>query len=139
MKGIKTVLLVEDDTVDQQAVRRCFKELRVNNPLVITGNGEEGLRYLKDDFKERPYFILLDLKMPKMDGIEFLKVVKADQHLKRIPVVVFTTSNEEKDIVESFNLGVAGYMVKPPAHDNFVNVVRTIDLYWSLSELPPPD
>ena len=137
MRGIKPVLLAEDDKIDQEAVKRSFKQLRINNPLVIVSNGEEALGYLRDGKKEKPCVILLDVKMPRMGGIEFLKVIKADENFKRIPVVAFTTSDEEKDRLGSFNLGIAGYMLKSADYAKFVGVVRTIDLYWSLSELPP--
>ena len=137
MNGIRPVLLAEDDEVDQQAMKRCFKELHIKNALVVTSNGEEALAYLRDGKREKPCLILLDLKMPQMDGIEFLREVKGDEKLKAIPVVVLTTSELERDRTESFKLSVAGYMIKPPEHLKLVNVVRTIDLYWGLSQFPP--
>lgn len=136
MKGKKPILLVEDDKVDAMTVRRAFKDLKVTNPLVHSINGEEALDYLSDDSNDKPCVILLDLNMPKMNGTEFLKVVKADESLKRIPVVMLTTSQEERDIVESFELSVAGYIVKPVDYQKFVEAIRTIELYWTLSELP---
>jgi len=136
MKSRKPILLVEDDRVDAMTVRRAFKDLKVTNPLVHSVNGEEALDYLRDDSNDRPCVILLDLNMPKMNGTEFLKVVKADSSLKRIPVVMLTTSQEERDIVESFELSVAGYIVKPVDYQKFVEAIRTIELYWTLSELP---
>ena len=110
--------------------------MNVTNPLAHRLNGEEAIAYLQDDSNERPCVILLDLNMPKMNGTEFLKVVKADPMLRRIPVVVLTTSNEERDIVESFKLSVAGYIIKPVDYRKFVEAIQTIDLYWTLSELP---
>jgi CheY-like chemotaxis protein len=136
MRNSKPVLLVEDDSVDAMTVRRAFKDLKVLNPLAHSVNGEEALAYLRDCSNEKPCVILLDLNMPKMNGIEFLKVAKADTDLRKIPVVVLTTSKEEYDIVRSFELSVAGYIVKPVDYKNFVEAVRTIDLYWMLSELP---
>ena len=136
MRNSKSILLVEDDNVDAMTVKRAFKDLKVLNPLVITTNGEEALQYLRNESNETPCVVLLDLNMPKMNGIEFLKVVKADETLRKIPVVVLTTSKEESDIVESFNLGVAGYIVKPVDYKRFVEAIRAIDLYWTLSELP---
>jgi CheY-like chemotaxis protein len=136
MRNSKPVLLVEDDSVDAMTVRRAFKDLKVLNPLAHSVNGEEALAYLRDCSNEKPCVILLDLNMPKMNGIEFLKVAKADTDLRKIPVVVLTTSKEEYDIVRSFELSVAGYIVKPVDYRNFVEAVRTIDLYWMLSELP---
>jgi CheY-like chemotaxis protein len=136
MRNSKPILLVEDDSVDAMTVQRAFKDLKVTNPLAHSINGEEALAYLKDESNKKPCVILLDLNMPKMNGTEFLKVVKADDALKKIPVVVLTTSQEERDIVESFNLCVAGYIVKPVDYKKFVEAIRTIDLYWTLSELP---
>lgn len=132
----KPILLVEDDRVDVMTVVRALKELRVTNPVINRENGEEALRYLQDTASERPCIILLDLNMPVMNGIEFLQVAKHDDQLKRIPVVVLTTSEEQRDKVNSFNLGVAGYMLKPVDYRQFVEVIRTIDTYWTISEIP---
>lgn len=132
----KPILLVEDDQIDAMTVRRALKELHVLNPLVHVENGEEALHYLRDPAKERPCIILLDLNMPIMSGIEFLQHAKHDGKLRRLPAVVLTTSEEQKDKVESFNLGVAGYMRKPVDYQQFVNVMRSIDTYWTISELP---
>ena len=132
----KPILLVEDDQVDAMTVRRAFKELHVTNLLVHVENGEEALDHLRDSASERPCIILLDLNMPKMGGIEFLQVVKHDESLKAIPAVVLTTSDEQQDKVESFNLGVAGYMAKPVDYQHFVEVMRSINTYWTLSEMP---
>jgi len=136
MRNSKPVLLVEDDSVDAMTVKRAFKELKVLNPLVLTTNGEEALQYLRNKSNGKPCVTLLDLNMPKMNGIEFLKIVKADDVLRKIPVVVLTTSKEESDIVESFKLSVAGYIVKPVDYKKFVEAIRAIELYWTLSELP---
>ena len=135
MKENKPILLAEDDMVDAMTVKRAFEEIHITNPLIIVENGEEALEYLKDKNNTKPAIILLDLNMPKMNGIEFLKIAKKDDELKRIPVVVFTTSKEEQDRIESFNLGVSGYMIKPVDHEQFLEVIKTIHLYWSLSEL----
>jgi CheY-like chemotaxis protein len=136
MKNSKPILLVEDDNVDAMTVQRAFKDLKVTNPLAHAINGEEALDYLRNESNAKPCVILLDLNMPKMNGTEFLKIAKADKTLKKIPVVVLTTSQEEQDIIESFNLCVAGYIVKPVDYKKFVEAIRTIDLYWTLSELP---
>jgi len=117
-------------------VKRALKELKITNELVVAANGEQGLAYLQNPEHEEPCIILLDLNMPKMNGIEFLKEVKADEALKSIPVVVLTTSKEEQDRVESFALSVAGYMIKPVDYKKFVKLIQTIDLYWTISELP---
>ena len=136
MRDLRPVLLVEDDTIDVMTVRRAFKDLRVANPLAHAVNGEEALAFLRNEANDQPCLILLDLNMPKMNGIEFLAVVKADPVLKRIPVVVLTTSGEERDVADSFRQSVAGYIIKPVDYRNFVNAVRMIDLYWTLSEAP---
>lgn len=130
------ILLVEDDQVDVMTVKRALKEIHVTNPVVNVENGEEALKYLRDPKSVKPCIILLDLNMPIMNGIEFMQVAKRDAQLKRIPVVVLTTSEEQQDKVSSFDLGVAGYMAKPVDYRQFVEVMRTIDAYWTISELP---
>ncbi|MEW6715088.1 MAG: response regulator [Nitrospirota bacterium] len=135
----KPILLVDDDRVDVMTTKRALKDINVTNPVYTAGNGEEAIELLRDGKTEKPGVILLDLNMPRMNGIEFLRVVKNDDSLKRIPVVVLTTSKEEEDKVESFSLGVAGYMIKPVDYIKFVEVIRTINLYWTLSELTELD
>ncbi|SEK71668.1 response regulator [Nitrosovibrio tenuis] len=132
----KPILLVEDDQVDTMTVKRALKEIHVTNPLVHFENGEEAVHYLRTPERDKPCIILLDLNMPIMNGIEFLQVVKHDDQLRRIPVVVLTTSEEQQDKVNSFNLGVAGYMAKPVDYRQFVEVMRSIDAYWTISEMP---
>jgi CheY-like chemotaxis protein len=136
MRNKRPILLVEDDQVDAMTVKRALKEIKVANPVKVAGNGEEALDFLKNEENDQPNIILLDLNMPKMNGIEFLKVVKSDEDMRKIPVVVLTTSREDQDRVESFSLSVAGYMVKPVDYLKFVEVIKAIDLYWTLSELP---
>lgn len=136
MKTKKPILLVEDDTVDQLTVKRALKDSKVTNELFIVNNGEDGLAFLRTEDNQEPGIILLDLNMPRMNGLEFLKVVKKDDSLNQIPVVVLTTSNEESDKLESFKLGIAGYMTKPVDYMQFVEVVKTINGYWTLSEFP---
>ena len=136
MRSSKPILLVEDDLVDAMTVKRALKELNITNQLDIVNNGEEALTFLRNPENEKPGIILLDLNMPKMNGIEFLQIVKKDDGLKKIPVVVLTTSKEDQDKVDSFNFGVSGYMIKPVDYRKFVEVVKAIDLYWTLSELP---
>ena len=136
MRSSKPILLVEDDQVDAMTVKRALKELNITNRLDVTCNGEEALEFLNNSDNERPGIILLDLNMPKMNGIEFLQIAKKNTSLKRIPVVVLTTSKEDQDKVDSFNFGVAGYMIKPVDYRKFVDVVKTIDMYWTLSEMP---
>ncbi len=136
MQQWKPILLVEDDSVDAMTVRRAFEQLEVPKSLVHVANGEEALEYLTNENNEFPCVILLDLNMPKMNGIEFLKIAKADDMLRRIPIVVLTTSKEERDIVDSFNLSVAGYIIKPVDYENFLDKIGTIYQYWSLSKIP---
>ncbi len=132
----KSILLVEDDQVDTMTVQRALKELHVTNPLQHVENGEEALSFLRNPENPQPCLILLDLNMPIMGGIEFLQIAKKDAALKCIPVVVLTTSGEQEDKVESFQLGVAGYMRKPVEYPNFVEMIRAIDAYWTISESP---
>jgi CheY-like chemotaxis protein len=137
MRSSQPILLVEDDDVDVMTVKRALKDLKINNPLVHTANGEEALEYLKNNGNTRPCIILLDLNMPKMNGIEFLKIAKADDTLKKIPVIVLTTSSQQQDIIESFKLSIAGYIVKSVDYAEFTKAISTINLYWTLSKLPP--
>jgi CheY-like chemotaxis protein len=136
MRSKKPILVVEDDRVDAMTVKRSLKELNITNHVEIAGNGEDALAYLRGSQPEMPCIILLDLNMPRMSGIEFLRIIKHNEAFKRIPVVVLTTSRDDQDKIESFNLGVAGYMIKPVDYWQFVEVVKTINLYWTLSEMP---
>jgi CheY-like chemotaxis protein len=129
------ILLVEDDQVDVMTTRRALKEIHVANPLFVCENGEQAIAWLRET-QQLPCIILLDLNMPIMNGIEFLQSSKADPALRRIPVVVLTTSEEQEDKLRSFDLGVAGYMAKPVDYRRFVEVMRSIDLYWTISEMP---
>jgi len=132
----KPILLVEDDSVDAMTVKRAIEDLGSKDTLVRSANGEEALDYLRNETNKRPRLILLDLNMPKMNGIEFLKHIKADNVLKRVPVIVLTTSMEDQDILRSFELSIAGYVVKPLDYKKFVEIIRTISQYWALSQLP---
>jgi CheY-like chemotaxis protein len=136
MRSEKAILLVEDDSVDVMTVRRALKDVEVTNPLHVVGNGEEALAFLGDESNTQPCLILLDINMPRMNGLEFLKIAKQEEVFKRIPVVVLTTSKADCDRFKSFDLGIAGYMVKPVDYLQFVETMRIIDLYWTLSELP---
>jgi CheY-like chemotaxis protein len=136
MRSSKPVLLVEDDDVDAMTITRAVDDLEIAGPLARVTDGEEALKYLRSRGNEKPCIIFLDLNMPRMNGAEFLKVVKADDTLKRVPIIVLTASKEQCDIVSSFDLCVAGYIVKPVDYERFVQALKTIDLYWTLSELP---
>lgn len=136
-----SILLIDDDEVDVMTVKRALKKNNITNPLYVATNGLEGLAMLRGH--EMPKMlpglrrlILLDLNMPKMGGIEFLRELRIDPELKPIPVIVLTTSNEDKDKVEAYNLNVAGYIIKPVTFSKFVEAVATLNKYWSLSEMP---
>ncbi len=135
MRSSRPILLVEDDDVDQMVMERAFKDLKIANQLVKMANGEEALEFLKTESNKKPCIILLDLNMPKMNGIEFMKILKADKALKKIPVVVMTTSGAEQDIVESFRLGAIGYIVKSIDYEKSAETIMAIDLCLSTSEL----
>ena len=137
VRNERPILLVEDDKVDALTVERALDDINVPNKLIHFRNGEEALEYLEStDPKKLPGIILLDLNMPKMNGIEFLREIKDREVLRRIPVIVLTTSAEEQDKIESFRLSVAGYMVKPVNYDRFIDMMKTINSYWNYSQLP---
>jgi len=130
------ILLVEDDDIDAMTVERAIRDLKITNQLIRVNDGEQAIGHLRDQDNRTPCLILLDLNMPKMNGIEFLKIAKADEDMKMIPVVVLTTSHEQRDIVESFEFSVAGYMVKSGDYSKFAEMIRMIDVYWTLSRMP---
>jgi CheY-like chemotaxis protein len=136
MRNSRPILLAEDDDVDTMTVKRALMDIEITSELVHVTSGEEALQYLRDERNKKPFLILLDLNMPKMNGIEFLKVVKGNDALKSIPVVVLTTSKEEHDVAETFAHGIAGYIVKPIDYRQFVEAIKAIWTYWTLSELP---
>lgn len=133
MNQTKSVLLVEDDKIDVMTIRRIFKELNIQNPLTVASNGEEALDLLMQGSTQNFSVILLDLNMPRMSGIEFLTVVKSNDHFRHIPIVVLTTSNHEDDIQQAYDLSVEGYMVKPVDYDQFVEMMKNIHGYWTTS------
>jgi CheY-like chemotaxis protein len=131
------ILLVEDDQVDIMNVKRAFEKNRIANPLFVAGNGIEGLRMLREN--EVPAgrrIVLLDLNMPRMNGIEFLRELRGDPALQHTPVIVLTTSNDERDKIDAYNLNVAGYLLKPVTFVNFVEVMAALNKYWTLVEFP---
>jgi len=136
VRSTQPILLVEDDTVDAMTVARAMRELNVSNPLVHVLNGEEALDCLRNNANDKPCVILLDLNMPRMNGNDFLRIVKADPHLRCIPVVVLTTSKADQDKIECFDHSVAGYIVKPSDYESFVRAMKVLDLYWTLNALP---
>jgi len=136
-KKMLNILLVDDDDVDVMNVQRAFKKANITNPLFVAGNGVEALEKLRNgSIPEHNRLVLLDLNMPKMNGIEFLRELRKDAALAATSVVVLTTSNEDKDKVEAYKLNVAGYLLKPVTFTNFVDTMATLNKYWTLVELP---
>jgi len=131
------ILLVEDSLEDAELIVRTLKKHNLANHLLHVQDGEEALNYLMNENEFLPRLILLDLKMPKVDGIEVLKVLKAHPQKKLIPVVVLTSSREERDIVESYRLGVNAYIVKPVDFEKFVKAIADIGLFWLILNQPP--
>jgi CheY-like chemotaxis protein len=135
------ILLVEDDEVDVLTVKRAFKKGNITNPLYVAGNGLEALTMLRGEpgqlsiIPSERRIILLDLNMPKMNGLEFLQEMRSDATIRHIPVVVLTTSNEERDRVEAYQLNVAGYILKPITFSVFVELMITLNKYWTLCEM----
>jgi CheY-like chemotaxis protein len=131
------ILLVEDDEVDVMNVRRAFQKNNIANPLFVAGDGEEGLAKLRSgEVPRERRIVLLDLNMPRMNGIEFLRELRADPALASTTVVVLSTSNDERDKVDAYNLNVAGYLLKPVTFSNFCEVMATLNKYWTLVEMP---
>lgn len=136
MRTSRPILLVEDDGVDATTVKRALADLNVINPLVHQPDGEQALKYLRSEDNHKPCVILLDLNMPRVNGLEFLKIIKNEPELKQIPVIVLTTSKAEQDKSDSFQNSAAGYIIKPTDYKKFIDAIKTVDLYWTLSELP---
>ena len=130
------ILLVEDDEVDIMNVQRAFRKNNINNPLFIARNGLEALEMLHSQQIPKPHVIILDINMPKMNGLEFLQAMRAEENLKRISVFVMTTSNEDSDKLNAYNLNVAGYILKPLSFEKFLNSMATLNSYWKLCERP---
>lgn len=139
-EGIVNILLVEDDEVDIMNIKRAFQKNKITNPLYIARNGLEALHLLKGEGEEKisplPRIILLDLNMPKMGGLEFLKEIRKCAEFKSVTVFVMTTSNEESDKIQAYNLNIAGYILKPLSFESFVATVSKLNHYWKLSEQP---
>lgn len=136
------ILLVEDDEVDIMNVKRAFKKYNITNPLFLAGDGIEALAMLREKDDQPPVvpatrrLVLLDLNMPKMGGIEFLHELRSDSALRLTPVVVLTTSNQDRDRVEAYNLNVAGYILKPVTFVNFAETMIALNKYWAICEMP---
>lgn len=131
-----TVLLVDDDEVDVMGVKRAFTSARIANPVVVARDGMEALEKLRANEIPRPYVILLDLNMPRMNGIEFLDVIRADENFRDSVVFVLTTSRAEKDKWSAYQRNVAGYIVKENVGEEFIDAISLLDIYWRIVELP---
>ena len=144
MNGLGRILIVEDDPRDVELTMTALEDYNLANEVVVTRDGAEALDYLhcRGEFdsrsNENPAVILLDLKLPKIDGLEVLQRIRSDERLKMIPVVVLTSSHEEKDMVRSYQLGVNAYVVKPVDFHEFVNAVKELGVFWAGINEPPP-
>jgi CheY-like chemotaxis protein len=142
--NIARILLVEDDPRDVELTMSALEEYNLSNEVVVASDGEEALDYLycRGKFQRRsgdnPAVLLLDLKLPKVDGLEVLEKIKSDDALKIIPVVVLTSSREERDMVASYKLGVNAYVVKPVDFHEFVNAIKELGVFWAIINEPPP-
>jgi CheY-like chemotaxis protein len=144
MSELRSILLAEDNPNDAELTLAAFAEHNLANEVFVVSDGEEALDYLyqRGRYKERasgnPAVILLDLKMPKVDGLEVLRTIKQDDNLKKIPVVMLTSSREEPDLLRSYQLGVNAYVVKPVDFHEFVNAVKELGAFWAVVNEPPP-
>ncbi|MBC8481639.1 MAG: response regulator [Planctomycetes bacterium] len=136
MNKLPPILLIDDERGDAMLVGRACKDLQISNPVTHFFNGKEALEYLRNENNKKPFIILTDLNTPEMNGGEFLKVVKADDILKKIPVIVLSGSGNDEDVDKCFGLGAAGYMVKPFGYKELLEMIATIFSYWTLSQLP---
>nr|WKF58930.1 Response regulator rcp1 [Paraburkholderia busanensis] len=141
---LRPILLVEDNPNDVELTLIALEKTRLANPVVSLRDGDEALQYLRrqgqwsDRAEENPAVILLDKKLPKVDGHEVLKAVRSDEKLKRIPVVMLTSSREESDLLRSYDLGVNAYVVKPVAFDDFMAAINDLGMFWAVLNEPPP-
>jgi len=144
MTTLARILIVEDDPNDVELTLMALEEYNLANEVVVTRDGQEALDYLhrRGQYSNRsegnPAVILLDLKLPKVDGLEVLQQVKSDERLKMVPVIVLTSSHQEKDVMRSYNLGVNAYVVKPVDFHEFVNAVKELGVFWAVINAPPP-
>jgi CheY-like chemotaxis protein len=130
----QNILLIEDDTIEVMKFNRVVKTLNLNHKIIEANNGEEALEILR--IKEIiPDIILLDLNMPKLNGLEFLRILKNDESLKFIPSIVLTTSSNHKDLLECYKIGIAGYLLKPLKYDDYMERIKKLLDYWSINEL----
>ncbi|AUC74366.1 MULTISPECIES: response regulator [Flavobacteriaceae] len=128
------ILLIEDDMIEKMKLNRTTSALQLNHHIIEANNGEEALELLENK-DNLPDIILLDLNMPKINGIEFLGILKKDPVLKYIPTIILTTSNNQKDLLECYKIGVAGYVIKPLKYEDYVSKIEKLLAYWSINEL----
>jgi CheY-like chemotaxis protein len=144
MEQLGRILMVEDDPKDVELTLMALEDYKLANEVVVARDGEEALDYLycRGNFTTRtpdnPAVLLLDLKLPKVDGLEVLQQIKSDEKLRMIPVVVLTSSHEERDMVASYKLGVNAYVVKPVDFHEFINAVKELGIFWAVINQPPP-
>lgn len=145
MKPLKRILLVEDDPNDIELTLNALEEYNLSNEIVVARDGVEALDYLyrRGNFAKRPaghpVVIMLDLKLPKLDGVQVLRQIKTDQTLRLVPVVVLTSSKESQDLAECYKLGANAYVVKPVRFSEFIEAVKHIGIFWAMINEPPPD
>ncbi|WP_439952027.1 response regulator [Flavobacterium psychrotrophum] len=128
------ILLIEDDAIEVMKFNRVLKSMELNHKVIEAGNGEEALHILKDK-NIIPDIIILDLNMPKINGIEFLGILKADEVLKYIPAIILSTSNNHRDVMECYRIGIAGYLIKPLKYEDYTDRVKKLIEYWGTNEL----
>jgi CheY-like chemotaxis protein len=144
MTTLARILIVEDDPNDVELTLTALEEYNLANEVVVTRDGQEALDYLhrrgqySNRSQDNPAVILLDLKLPKVDGLEVLQQIKSDERLKMVPVIVLTSSHQEKDVMRSYKLGVNAYVVKPVDFHEFVNAVKELGVFWAVINEPPP-
>lgn len=135
MKNVKLkILLIEDDTIEVMKLKRAINKLELEHELIEATNGEEAITLLKND-QILPDIIFLDLNMPKINGLEFLKILKEDDILKYIPTIILTTSNNRKDVLACYQTGVAGYIIKPLKYEDYIKKISVALEYWSMNQL----
>ncbi|WP_299117775.1 response regulator [uncultured Winogradskyella sp.] len=133
MKSLK-IMLIEDDMIEVMKLNRAIISLKLNHEIIEANNGEQALKVLEQK-ENLPDIILLDLNMPKINGIEFLKILKVDDRLKYIPTIILTTSNNQRDLLECYKIGIAGYILKPLKYEDYVSKIEKLLSYWSVNEL----
>jgi CheY-like chemotaxis protein len=137
------ILLVEDDSIDVKAFQRAMAKLKISNPVQVSRDGVEAWEYLQEtvanEDAETPSLVILDINMPRMNGLELLSKIRGDDNLRHLIVFMLTTSNDEKDKFEAFDMNVAGYMLKSDMGNSFIRAVELIDSYWRVVEFPVPN